>query len=215
MERLESAPREPRGGPPEAPPPTNAPLLAPARARLRGLGKEFETTPAPREDAARYPVANEHDESAPSGLEPPPKGRRKTRILRFVLAALVFQLAVPLTYYLRDDPYDERFAWRMFSAVRLHRCRTTAVERTGEGEREIPLTRELHRAWVNHLSRNRRAVVHAFLRDRCEREGVDEVTLTNACVTPNRTPLEPQVYTRDCASGELDEPAALIVEEGR
>ena len=146
----------------------------------------------------------------------PPRAARKRRLRRFLGAVLAIQMLIPLTYYLRDDPYDERFAWRMFSAVRLHRCQTSAAETVGGDERgderEIPLTSVIHRAWVNHLARNRAAVVRAFLRHRCEGEGVTEVQVSNVCVTPDGTTLEPQVYTRDCESGETSEPDALIVE---
>lgn len=133
--------------------------------------------------------------------------------MRIILAALAFQLIVPLTYYVRSDPYDERFAWRMFSAVRLHRCQTSASETVGEVEQSIALTRVIHRAWVNHLSRNRRDVVHAFLHRRCREDGVAKVMVQNDCTTPDGATLEPQVYELDCGSGELIEPGELILEQ--
>ena len=150
---------------------------------------------------------------AASSAAPPPQRRRT--ILRLLGLFVLFQLVVPLTYYLRDDPYDERFAWRMFSAVRLHRCQTTALERRGDAEAPIPLSQILHRAWVNHLARNRRDVVHAFLRQRCAQDGVTRVVVRNDCVAPDGTALPPQVYSRDCRSGEVEEPAALAVEGER
>ena len=147
-----------------------------------------------------------------SAYSDPPRGTARGRAMRIILAALAFQLIVPLTYYVRSDPYDERFAWRMFSAVRLHRCQTTATETIDEVERSIALTRVIHRAWVNHLSRNRRDVVHAFLRRRCREDGVDEVKVQNDCTTPDGATLEAQVYELDCASGALEEPGDLILE---
>lgn len=128
------------------------------------------------------------------------------------MALLAFQLIVPLTYYLRSDPYDERFAWRMFSAVRLHSCQTTATETVGDVEQSIPLTQVIHRAWVNHLSRNRRDVVHAFLRRRCREEGVTRVKVQNDCTTPDGASLQPQIYELTCEDGELVEPGELILE---
>jgi len=153
-----------------------------------------------------------------SYLDDTPVGPTRKRVVRFVVALLLLQLVVPLSYYLRTgDPYDERFAWRMFSAVRLHSCRTSATERVGEADREIALSSTLHQAWVNHLARNRRDVVLAFLEARCEEEGVREVSLTNACTAPDGEPIAPQVYRRVCESGELTLPdeAALSTTTGR
>ena len=143
-----------------------------------------------------------------SYLDDAPVGAARKRVVRFVVVLLLLQLVVPLSYYLQTgDPYDERFAWRMFSAVRLHSCRTTANERVGESEREIQLSSTLHQAWVNHLSRNRRDVVLAFLEARCDEEGVREVSVRNECTAPDGEPIEPQVYRRECASGELTLPS--------
>lgn len=153
-----------------------------------------------------------------SYLDDTPVGPTRKRVVRFVVALLLLQLVVPLSYYLRTgDPYDERFAWRMFSAVRLHSCRTSATERVGEPptEREIALSSTLHQAWVNHLARNRRDVVLAFLEARCDEEGVREVSLTNACTAPDGEPIAPQVYRRVCESGELTLPDALSSTTGR
>lgn len=147
----------------------------------------------------------------PTAYEKPPTGKTKARVLRFLGLLIAFQLIVPLTYYVRDDRYDERFAWRMFSAVRLHTCRTSATEETGSGARPIRLGQVVHRAWANHMSRNRRDVVHAFLRRRCDEESVERVTVRNDCVATDGTPLEPQVYERECATGAQTEPDGLEV----
>ena len=126
---------------------------------------------------------------------------------RRILAAFVlFQLVTPLTYYLRSDPYDERFAWRMFSAIRLHRCETSAKETVNGAEQTIELDRVIHRAWSNTMSRNRRDVIHRFLEHRCAASGAETVRLENACRTPANAELAPQVYTRQCESGETTEP---------
>jgi len=42
---------------------------------------------------------------------------------RFIAVFVIAQLLLPLHYYLaRKDPHDERFAWRMFSPMRMARC---------------------------------------------------------------------------------------------
>lgn len=152
-------------------------------------------------------------DAATTHLEDPPLGRKRRRVVWFVRALLLVQMIVPLTYYLGadEDPYDERFAWRMFSAVRLHSCDTTAIETTADGPRSIPLPQTLHQAWVHHLQRNRRDVVLAFLDARCEVEGVTKVEVRNDCTAPDGTALEPQVYTLDCESGERELPAGFEV----
>ncbi len=145
--------------------------------------------------------------AAPSFLDFP-RGRR--RVLAFALAVLVIQLVVPLTYYLGDDRYDERFAWRMFSAERMHDCRSRAVEVVTAGghkrARLLALDETVHQAWVSQLERNRRPVVRRFLEWRCEQAGVSEVRLVNRCVAADRTPLPPRQYAIDCASGAVREP---------
>ena len=38
---------------------------------------------------------------------------------RLIVAVVLAQLLIPLTYYSHRDPHDERFAWRMFSPMRM------------------------------------------------------------------------------------------------
>jgi hypothetical protein len=143
-----------------------------------------------------------------------PDARWKPRVRIFLGVFLLLQALIPLRYYLGDDPYDERFSWRMFSAVRVHRCRVMAAETIGGAPRQIALSREIHRAWINTLSRNRDAVTRKFLRSRCEGEGVSEVRVTNNCVDPDGNRVDPIVWTLDCASGEMSEPAIELGREG-
>ena len=147
--------------------------------------------------------------SEPEELEGQPQGHARTLALRVFLVFLVFQVVVPVTYYLRDDAYDERFAWRMFSAVRLHECQTLATEDSGAGFVSIPLARVIHNAWIRHLGRNRRDVVDAFLLRRCEEENVRAVRVVNQCRGVAGESYEPQVYERACEGGEVTMPGRL------
>ena len=135
-------------------------------------------------------------------------------MLVFALAVLACQIILPLSYYLRDDPYDERFAWRMFSAERMHICSTKAIEIVAAGGgkrvRPIPLRATLHQAWLTHIKRNRRPVVHRFLDWRCEGPGVSGVMLLNRCVAGDSRPLAPRHYAIDCASGAISERTNFI-----
>jgi len=119
----------------------------------------------------------------------------------WLLIFLAFQLIVPLTYYLRDNPYDERFAWRMFSAVRLYQCGVELQEGSAGSLRPVGLPRVVHQAWVNHLRRNRVEVALALLERRCAEEGVDEARITTRCQSASGEPLPDTRYYRRCASG--------------
>ena len=56
---------------------------------------------------------------------------------RFILVFVLSQLLLPLHYYVgRRDPHDERFAWRMFSPMRMTgssegRCYISLICRLG------------------------------------------------------------------------------------
>jgi len=136
-----------------------------------------------------------------------PNGERRTLVLAFIALILGLQVLIPQRYYLGDDPYDERFSWRMFSAVRVHRCRLQPTETDADGnERVIDVNREVHRAWVSTLQRNRKSVSEKFLASRCAGAGIASARLENRCVTPNGTPLDPIIWEMTCASGEITEP---------
>ena len=85
---------------------------------------------------------------------------------RLILLFVAIQLLVPLRYYIAHrDPHDERFAWRMFSPIRMVRCQLS-VERDGA---PLPLGREFHEAWLEMAQRGRFAVVEAMGAELCRR----------------------------------------------
>lgn len=135
-------------------------------------------------------------------------GGDRPRVLRWIVLAasliLLAQALIPLRYYLGHDPYDERFAWRMFSDIRMQRCQVTATEVVDGQSRPVPLVRNIHMAWINTLKRNRSAVVQRYLRWRCEQEGVTQAELSSRCVTPEGRTVPPLVRTIDCSSGEIE-----------
>ncbi|MDB4976346.1 MAG: hypothetical protein JWN48_4687 [Myxococcaceae bacterium] len=118
----------------------------------------------------------------------------------------MLQLAIPSSYYLlRDDPDDERFAWRMFSSVRLTRCEVSAFERGSEGvRRPIDLPRSLHASWIRSLERGRVRVVRQFLATRCAGPGVAGSGLDRHCKSPAGRPLATVQYQYDCATQRLE-----------
>lgn len=135
-----------------------------------------------------------------SEIDPAP-GPPDKRRAGWLLAAFVgLQLLIPLRYYLGDDLYDERFAWRMFSQVRVQECSAEASE---DGRPLAPYS-ILPAPWVSLLSRNRPAVVGRFLAWRCAAEGERErVRVTTTCRDVTGELLSPIVRERDCASGEV------------
>jgi hypothetical protein len=92
-------------------------------------------------------------------------GRWLTRWPNGAIAGFVIvQLLVPLHYYtVRRDDHDERFAWRMFSSMRLLTCE---VEFRINDQPIEPLT-EFHDAWLALARRGRRTVVEAMAARLC------------------------------------------------
>ncbi|MCK6525237.1 hypothetical protein L6R49_27850 [Myxococcota bacterium] len=98
----------------------------------------------------------------------------------FIAAFLLSQLLLPLRWYaLRDpaDPYDERFAWRMFSPERMVRC-TANVRIDGA---PVELGREVHSAWITLVERGRMDVVGAVTERLCLTHPGGDLRLSLTC----------------------------------
>jgi hypothetical protein len=96
----------------------------------------------------------------------------------FIAVFLAVQLVLPLHYYLlRRDPHDERFAWRMFSPIRIAKC-TPEVNLDG---RRLDLQAEFHEAWVHLAERGRFGVLEAMGAELCRRHTGSVVQVTNHC----------------------------------
>lgn len=121
----------------------------------------------------------------------------------WLLVAL--QVAIPASYYLvRENSDNERFAWRMFSAVRLKRCDVLAFDGEGERLRPIDLSRALHASWQRTLERGRRGAISEFLARRCREPATGFALLRRRCVSPAARKLPTEVYRFDCASSTLE-----------
>lgn len=100
----------------------------------------------------------------------------------FIGVFILLQFLIPLTYLAREDIEDDRFTWRTFSGPSEPVCQPSASLETLDGRREeLALETLIHKDWVDHVGRNRRAVVEAFLQKQCEAEGALEVELINRC----------------------------------
>jgi hypothetical protein len=103
----------------------------------------------------------------------------------FIAVLLLAQLLLPLRYYLSETE-DERFAWRMFSSVRMRRCDATLYETIRpEGrlvERAVP--REALVDWQDLLEQQSPDVVAKVMRWCLGRPGVVSTRLVIHCRTP-------------------------------
>jgi hypothetical protein len=97
---------------------------------------------------------------------------------RFIAVFVVVQLLLPLHYYLvRRDPHDERFAWRMFSPMRMARC-TPKVVLDGK---PLELESEFHEAWLELAERGRFVVIEAMAEHLCRKHPGSSVVVTVDC----------------------------------
>lgn len=149
------------------------------------------------------------DERAPGEL--PPQGidtgpRARTLGLALLAGWLLLHVSVPLSYYLSSDVYDERFAWRMFSAVRVQECALDARETIAGVERPIALQSVLPAPWVSLLQRNRPAVLRRFLEWRCASDvAPSRVRLTHTCRSASGDALPAVHRTLQCAEHAYEE----------
>ena len=137
---------------------------------------------------------------------PAPEGRRLISL--GIAAFLTWQVLLPLGYYRAGDRRDERFAWRIFSALAIApwRC-DVRVQEFADGAsagRDVDLSRTLHDAWTMALRQGQDAVAERVLRARCATSATTAaVELSRVCRAPDGHPA-PQMRVRlDCRSGAL------------
>jgi hypothetical protein len=102
---------------------------------------------------------------------------------RFIVGFLALQLLLPLHYYMvRHDPHDERYAWRMFSPMRMTRCSPTfRVD-----NQPIVLGSRFHEAWIEIANRGRFAVLEAMAEKLCSEHPGKAVELSLDCTYLDR-----------------------------
>lgn len=110
---------------------------------------------------------------------------------------------MPLRYYVRGGGYDERFSWRMFSTLRMQKCRVSLEETIGGDARAVELQKALHIAWIGMLERYRRPVVDKLLARRCEQPDARSVRFERTCVDTDGSALPANRVSIDCASGRI------------
>lgn len=132
----------------------------------------------------------------------------------FIACFLAAQVVVPLRYYLGTAKYDERFSWRMFSAVRVMKCASEYRETRAGTETRLALSSLIHEAWITNIRRGRSRVIAAFLERRCGEDGVTGARIVNQCVDANGARVAPREWSMDCATGEVREPPPPRPPEG-
>lgn len=121
----------------------------------------------------------------------------------FIALFLAAGLLAPLRYYLGHDPYDERFSWRMFSAVRMIECKVAIEDNVGGHWSRVPLRSTIHESWQTALERNRMAVVEKYLAHRCETEKAEEVRMLSSCVATDGSSLPVTTHSMACNTRTL------------
>jgi hypothetical protein len=97
---------------------------------------------------------------------------------RFILVFLIAQMVIPLQYYvLRRDAHDERFAWRMFSPMRMAVCEPSV----SIDNQRINLLAEFHEAWLELVQRGRVEVIQRMAQKLCRTHPGKAVDFTIQC----------------------------------
>jgi len=106
---------------------------------------------------------------------------------RFIVVFLLAQLLIPLRYYVHHrDPHDERFAWRMFSPIRMVQC----TPRFALDGKVLDLRGEFHEAWFEIASRGRFGVIEAMGKRLCERNPGHTVRVDLACTYLDKSKVD-------------------------
>lgn len=119
----------------------------------------------------------------------------------FIVVWIALQVAFPLSYYVgqqtRYDAYDERWAWRMFSPIRMVRCQSEFRV----GGDAAPLGSIYHATWSTLAARGRPDVLRAIGDDLCRRNPGQGVTLTLVCREADGTRVQLEDGADDLCQG--------------
>ena len=97
---------------------------------------------------------------------------------RFIAAFVALQVLLPLHYYtVRRDPHDERFAWRMFSPMRMIQCQPAFTV----DDKPFALAGRFHEAWIEIAQRGRFSVIEAMASTLCREHRGARVVVQLSC----------------------------------
>ena len=142
-------------------------------------------------------------------LSSPPPGRVRFLVSFFIVAYLLWQLALPLSYYFRDDKFDERYAWRMFSAFGLTQRACWAdlvLDQISNDQVQASNKKFLSMLenWRYLLQRNPNVIADKFLRTHCEKSPwANEITVVRMCPQDDGSERLAGYLRRNCKTGQL------------
>jgi hypothetical protein len=98
---------------------------------------------------------------------------------RLIGIVVVAQLLIPVWYYsgASRDPHDERFAWRMFSPMRMTKCEPKFFR----DDTLIDISAEFHEAWIEIAKRGRFHVIEEMGAALCEKYPKRAIKVTLDC----------------------------------
>lgn len=132
--------------------------------------------------------------------------QRASIAIHLLLAALILP---PLYYYLAsDDKRDERFAWRMFSPVRVEKCGTQIF--VGDQERPTQLGASFHNAWVGVAQRGRKQVIRAMAQRLCDDNPGQAVRVRVLCEEKPQAAAAKPVMLYDPRRAESDDDIEVV-----
>jgi len=137
----------------------------------------------------------------------PPPGWARLIVSLFIGAFLLWQVSVPLTYYLGQNKFDERFAWRMFSVLgwSQRKCSVTVTETVKSPDQASVPPQDLEviiGSFVNLLVGNRAAVVKKFLNTRCKAHPqMIRVRLVRMCPLADGSEIAAGYMELNCRTG--------------
>ena len=153
--------------------------------------------------------------AAGGGSFVPPPAFEARRLISFGIAAyLAWQLLLPLRYYQAEIRRDERFAWRIFSALAIapYQCDVrlqefAAGDRTG---RDVDLSRTVHDAWTAALRQGQDVVVDRLLHARWRSSTlVEAAEFSRLCRRADHAPAPYMRVRLDCRSDAVTTQEAL------
>lgn len=132
--------------------------------------------------------------------------RRTSIVIHVILAAL---LLTPLHYYLYNtDKRDERFAWRMFSPVRVESCGTQFF--VGVDPKPIKTSSKFHNAWAGIAQRGWQQAISVMTQRLCDDNPETPVRVRILCEQFPQSTADNRQLLYDPKRTESDERVQLV-----
>ena len=128
----------------------------------------------------------------------------------FLVGILLLQISLPVAYYLGGGGYDERFAWRMFSAQQQMNqldevqiiCQELISDDQGERWRSVSVSGETLATWEVAMQRRQPVIIRRYLEWRAKHRPAKQTRLRVAVVT-NDELVDRETWLADHATGSV------------